>query len=80
MKVRPVPGEAERFFVSSDTRPEVDHIVDTAWVECPGDMPRPMCSCEESMAKGRFCKHLMAVGQYLQGNKVDAAEYRMEDR
>lgn len=65
IKVRPVPGEPERFYVTSATRPEVEHIVDVNWVECPGDQARPFCGCEESMAKGNVCRHIKAVADYL---------------
>lgn len=65
MQVRPIPGEAERFFVTSRSRPEVDHIVDVAWTECPGDMPRPQCSCERGQAHNEVCAHIKAVLNYL---------------
>lgn len=65
MKVRQYPGESERFLVSSDSRPEVEHIVDIAWVEAPGLMARPACSCERGMAHNEPRKHILAVARYL---------------
>ena len=67
MQVRPIPGEAERFFVTSRSRPEIDHIIDVAYVECPGDQPRVSCSCERGMAHDEPCEHIKALAEYLKG-------------
>lgn len=68
MKVRPIPGEADRFWVTSDSRPEVDHVVDVAWVECPGDQPMVKCSCERGLAHDEPCRHIIALAEYLKVN------------
>lgn len=65
MKVQPYAGESNRYLVQSDSRPEMLHVVDMEWVECPGDQPRPLCGCEQSFAKGLLCKHIKAVADYL---------------
>lgn len=62
MKVEPVPFERTRFWVESESRPELLHLVDLSYQETPRDKPRAVCSCEDSMARGtKVCKHVRAV-------------------
>lgn len=69
MNVRPIPGEFGRYFVQSQSR-DIEHTVDMEYVECPGDQARPMCGCEEMMAKGKStCAHLKAVEEWLKGQR-----------
>lgn len=65
MNVRPYPGESNRYLVQSDSRPDLEHVVDMEWQECPGDQVRPLCGCEESFIKGKQCKHIKRVQEWL---------------
>lgn len=59
MTVTPIEGEIGRFWVTSETRQDVVHVVDLR-----GKPDR--CSCEQAQAKGdRYCKHLKAVIKHL---------------
>ena len=61
MKVTPVPGEKERFWVQSASREEIQHLVDLAYQETEADKPEPKCSCEQNSLKGLSCRHIDAV-------------------
>ena len=50
-----IPNESARWFVLSESRPEITHIVDTEWEGGYG------CSCEQYMVRGLECKHIKAV-------------------
>ena len=57
MTVEPIPGEPARWFVTSDSRPEMIHIVDMDYHGAPA------CGCEQYMVRGQPCKHIAAVKQ-----------------
>lgn len=60
MKVEPIPGERTRFFVQSESRPDVQHVVD---LDYEGTV---VCGCEQMQAKKESsCKHVAAVAQHL---------------
>ena len=59
MDVNQVPFEVGRFFVASRSRTDITHLVDLAWREEPWRKPIPFCSCEQSMAKGKLCDHII---------------------
>lgn len=61
MTVEAIPGEVGRFWVSSRSRPEMLHVVDLQWQEEPRQKPHAFCGCEDSMAKGHICGHIIAV-------------------
>ena len=61
MSIEPVPFEPGRFYVKSDSRKNVLHLVDLAWQEESWQKPKPFCGCEESLAKGHICKHILAT-------------------
>lgn len=61
MSVTQIPNEQGRFYVASRSRPEIWHVVDLAYVEDGRRKPRPFCGCEESMAKGHICAHILAT-------------------
>ena len=66
MTVSHIPGEYCRFFVSSESRAGIDHIVDMDWRDEKWHRPKAVCSCEQVQAKGlRTCKHIFAVVDYL---------------
>lgn len=68
LSVRPYPGEQDRWLVQSGSRPEVEHVVDANYVECPGDMATVHCGCEENHIKGQVCSHIIALAEYLKTN------------
>ncbi len=71
MTVTPITGELCRFFVSSESRSDVDHIVDMDWREEKWHRPRAKCGCEQVQAKGEAtCKHIFAVVDYLSHEKA----------
>lgn len=60
MKVEPIPGEHGSFWVQSESRPDVKHVVD---LDHEGKV---VCGCEQMQAKNLLsCKHVAAVAQYL---------------
>lgn len=59
MIIEPILGEPTRYFVKSETREDVFHIVDM------DDDGKPNCSCEDSMTRHRVCKHIRAVKEHL---------------
>lgn len=66
MTVTPIPFEKSRFFVSSESRSGVDHVVDLDWRDEKWHKPRALCGCEQCQAKGEgTCKHIFAVVDYL---------------
>ena len=58
MTVRPVPGERDRYFVSSESR-DIDHIVD---LDFEGKI---VCGCERSLIYNETCKHIKAVLDFV---------------
>lgn len=65
MTVAPVPFEPERFFVSSESRSDVCHIVDVRFKLEPWSKPVVACGCESNFIYGRPCKHILAVANFL---------------
>jgi leucyl-tRNA synthetase len=66
MTVTPIPGEYSRFFVSSESRSGVDHVVDMDWRDEKWMKPVAMCSCEEMFCKHKKrCKHVEQVIEWL---------------
>lgn len=66
MTVSPIPHEPARFFVSSESRPDVEHIVDLDWREQKWHRPTALCSCEQCQAKGfKVCKHIWQVVDFV---------------
>ena len=55
MKITSVPYEPTRFWVESETRPDLLHLVDADYEG------RWACSCEDCMVRLRECKHIRAV-------------------
>ena len=71
MRVTPIPWEKTRFFVSSESRVGVDHIVDMDWRDEKWHRPRALCSCEQCQAKGfRVCKHIWKVVEYVKSHET----------
>ena len=64
IKVEPVAGEADRWFVWSGSRDWVVHIVDMDWEGGTG------CSCEHFMVRGVECKHIRLIKRILDGGNV----------
>lgn len=66
MNVQQIPGETTRFFVSSESRTGVSHVVDMDWRDEKWHRPKALCGCEQVQAKGLpTCKHIFAVVDYL---------------
>jgi hypothetical protein len=61
VNIVPIPFEQGRFYVQSESRPEVLHVVDLAWQEETWTKPHPQCGCERGLAHNEYCKHLEAV-------------------
>ena len=59
-----IPFE-DRWYVTSESRPGLVHVVDLHYQPESWMSPRPACGCEESMAKGHTCKHI----KFLENNK-----------
>ena len=61
MTVTRIPGEF-RYWVSSESRSGIDHLVDLTWQEERWNKPIAKCSCEACQAQGvRYCKHIKAT-------------------
>ncbi len=70
MTVTPIPGELCRFFVSSESRKGVDHIVDMDWRDEKWHKSRARCGCEQVQCKDEpTCKHIFAVVDYLNSER-----------
>ena len=66
MTVTRIPGEPTRFWVSSESRPEVEHLVDFDWRDEKWMKPKALCGCELCQAQGfKVCKHIFAVVDFL---------------
>jgi len=69
MTVTPIPHENGRFWVSSRSRPGLDHVVDLAYKDEPYKKPMQVCSCEAFCAnratKGKTCAHIRRVLEHL---------------
>lgn len=66
MTVSPVPFEPSRFWVSSESRADVEHLVDLSWQDEKWHRPKALCSCEQCQAKGfKVCKHILIVAQWV---------------
>jgi hypothetical protein len=63
VSITPIPFEQGRFYVQSQSRP-ILHVVDLQWQEESWHKPKPFCGCEECMAKGNVCRHILAVVDY----------------
>lgn len=61
MTVTPIPWEKSRFFVSSESRSGVDHVVDLAYVEEGHKKSHAACGCESNFIYGRLCAHIRAA-------------------
>lgn len=65
MNISPIPHELGRFYVQSESRPDVAFVVDLRYQESAHSKPVPACGCENYMASGNTCcKHLPAVAAY----------------
>ena len=65
MIVTQIPGEF-RYWVSSESRSGIDHLVDLTWQEERWNRPRALCSCEQMQCKGMpYCKHVLFLVNYL---------------
>lgn len=67
MTIMPIPGEPGRFYVASESRPDVVFIVDLEYREERWMKPHPFCSCEDALCRENHnCKHVVAVRAYLE--------------
>jgi hypothetical protein len=65
MTVEQIPFEPGRFYVWSESRADVCHVVDLRYQENPWNKPTPTCFCEQCAAKGfKVCKHLVATVEF----------------
>ena len=61
VSITPIPFEPLRYWVQSDSRTDVLHVVDLAWQEEPRQRCKPFCSCERCLAQHEAtCKHIAA--------------------
>ena len=63
MKIEPIPHEATRWIVYSQSRQGLAFIVDSDYFTGRADGSRWACGCEQFMARGILCKHVQAVKQ-----------------
>lgn len=61
MTVTRIPGEF-RYWVSSESRSGVEHLVDLAYVEEPWQKPHAVCSCWRCFCgHEKYCRHIEQV-------------------
>jgi hypothetical protein len=72
--VEPIPFEPTRFFVASDSRKGMRHVVDLAYdaeQRKPGAKCQPFCGCEDCMTRpDRICKHIVKVVKWILKRKI----------
>jgi len=61
------PHDIGTFMVSSESRPDMCHLVDLHYQEEKRSKPVMICGCEESFIKGHTCKHIRFLVEYLKG-------------
>lgn len=63
--IEPVEGEPTRWWIRSLTQANTVHMVDL------DDDGAPACSCQDFMCRGRVCKHIRAVKQFVSGHRPE---------
>lgn len=80
LEVKPVSGEAFRYYVTSERNPETQYLVDVesywgnGWCDCPDFRVK----CEPFLSRGRKnfvgvarCKHILAAREFAAYEQLD---------